>query len=69
MNRMMVVLIKFQNEKIVLELYNMPWFLLSPSCQKGVMTGIHWMQNGPAFTIGPFAELNFETASNVSLIY
>lgn len=45
----------------------MPWYSLSPSCQKGIISGIHWMQNGPAFTIGPFAELNFETASDVSL--
>lgn len=58
---------EFQNEKITLELYNMPWYLLPPSSQKGVMTGIHWMQNGPAFTIGPFADLSFETASDVSV--
>lgn len=54
---------------MALEFYSMPWYLLSTSCQKEIMSGIHNVQNGPTFTIGPFAELNFETASDVRIYF
>lgn len=46
----------------------MPWYLLPPSTQKGLISGLHYIQNGPKYTIGPFAELSFETATDVNTI-
>lgn len=59
-------LILFQNQRIVDELFYMPWYLLPPAHQREICCAIHWFQNPVVFTIGPFAELNFETAANVS---
>lgn len=56
----------FQNDKITNEFYNMPWYLLPSSHQKLVRSAIHNSQNGPTLSIGPFAEVDFATAANVS---
>lgn len=56
-----------KNAGISTELYNMPWYLLPTQHQKEVRCVIHWVDNGAILTIGPFMELNFESASNVSI--
>lgn len=56
----------FQNHKITREFYNIPWYLLPTSLQKLVRCAIHSSQNGAILSIGPFAELDFGTAANVS---
>lgn len=57
-----------QNERIVIELYNMPWHRLSVLCQKDVCIAMHMGQIRAVFTIAPLVELNFETATDVSFI-
>lgn len=45
----------------------MQWYLLPTKQQKAVSTLIHWIQNCDVLTIGPFGDLDFETASTVSI--
>lgn len=52
--------------RIAVELYNMQWYLLPLEQQREVCSLIHWIQNGNVLTIGPFGDLDFETASSVS---
>lgn len=44
----------------------MPWYLLSNLLQKQVGYTIHQFQNRGVMKIGPFAQLDFETAAIVS---
>lgn len=46
-------------------LNNLPWYLLPLQTQKDIAYILHRTQHGPILTIGPFAELNYETATNV----
>lgn len=46
-------------------LFGMPWYLLPLKHQKTLATAMNRVQNGTTLTIGPFDELNFETATNV----
>lgn len=55
-----------QNERLSAALCSITWYLLPPSSQKMLQTTLHRVQNGARLTIGPFAELNLETATNVS---
>lgn len=43
----------------------MPWYHLSTDQQRSISQVLHGIQNGHNLTIGPFSELNFETASDV----
>lgn len=63
---MKLLLFLLQNILILEELYSMPWYRLRSIHQLEVCSVMHWYQNGMRFTIGPFDELNFETASDVS---
>lgn len=44
---------------------NLPWFLLPIKSQKDIGHILNRTQHGPILTIGPFAELNYETATSV----
>lgn len=44
----------------------MKWYLLPTPLQKQVGYTMHQFQNRGGMTIGPFAQLDFETASIVS---
>lgn len=47
-------------------MYEMPWYLLSTSCQKQVSNAIQQLQNGAVLTIGPLGEIDLNTASEVN---
>lgn len=55
----------FQYTKLERAIVEIDWFLLSPNDQKFIAMVLHRIQNCPMFTIGPFAVLNYETATNV----
>lgn len=55
----------FQNEKLISKLSEMPWYMMSKKSQLGYVHLLNRLQNGAVFRMGPFAELNFETLSNV----
>lgn len=44
---------------------NLPWYLLPLRTQKDIIYILSRAQRGAVLTIGPFAELNYETATNV----
>lgn len=43
----------------------MQWYELPSGYQKLVWSALHMIQNGSVMTIGPFSELDMETATNV----
>lgn len=45
----------------------LPWYLLPLRTQKDIIYILSRAQHGAVLTIGPFAELNYETATNVRL--
>lgn len=47
----------------------MSWYLLPSTHQKQVGAVMHFMQNGTVLTIGPFADLDFETLSIVNVCF
>lgn len=50
----------------------MPWYFLPSSTQKGLISELHYVQNGPAYTIGSSAELKctfFPVQSCLSIFY
>lgn len=55
-----------QCERIHTEIYNMKWHLLPPKYRKQVAAILLRWQIGCNLRIGPFGELDYETASNVS---
>lgn len=46
-------------------LTGLPWYLLPLHTQRDISHILRRTQYGPILTIGPFAELNYETATNV----
>lgn len=56
-----------QCEQVERELYEMKWYLMSPTYRKQVAYLLRRWQMGCSIRIGPFEELNYETATNVSL--
>lgn len=58
-----------QNEKLLAEIYDTPWYLMSTSSQKQVCAALHRLQNAGVLTIGPFAQLDFETAAMVNDVF
>lgn len=44
---------------------SLPWYLLPLHTQKDIRYILNRTQYGPILTIGPFAELNYETATKV----
>lgn len=56
----------FQRKKILIELYDMPWYRLPVSFQKNVKCTIHSVQNGTVLGTGTLNEFDFEMASYVS---
>lgn len=56
-----------KNRRLAKEMYGMPWYLLSVPYQRDVANAINMVQNRAVITIGPFAALNLETASDVSI--
>lgn len=46
--------------------YGFPWYFFPNNLQKDFLVALNHVTNGPAFTIGPFEHLNFETAFLVS---
>lgn len=55
-----------QNGRLSTALWNVPWYLLPPMYQRMLQSILNRIQNGARLTIGPFAELNMETATDVS---
>lgn len=43
----------------------MPWYTFPVEQQKNIALMLNRMHNGVSLTIGPFSELNFETATKV----
>lgn len=56
-----------QNELIYQSLNEIPWYMMSTKEQKDFGHLLFRMQNGLRLTIGPFGELNYEMASDVSI--
>lgn len=50
---------------LVLKLHEMPWYLMSKSCQLDYAHTLNRLQNGAVLQIGPFGALNYEVFSNV----
>lgn len=50
---------------LVLEMHEMPWYLLSQKNQKAYGFILQRLQDGAVLRIGPFAELNFATLTDV----
>lgn len=48
---------------------SLPWYSLPLQTQKDIAHILHRSQHGPKLTIGPFAELNYETATDVGSNY
>lgn len=63
----MIILFSFQNESIAKELYHMHWYILPIDEQKQLMSVSHRLQNGAVLSIGPLAQLDFETGADVRL--
>lgn len=59
----------FQRESLATSMYEIPWYLLPAKQQKEIIHVLRGIQNGCKLSIGPFAELNFETASNVCFYF
>lgn len=55
-----------QNSNVLTALYDTPWYLMPPNERKMIQHAMNRMQNGAVVQMGPFSELNFLTASNVS---
>ncbi|XP_055322548.1 uncharacterized protein LOC129578273 [Sitodiplosis mosellana] len=51
--------VKNSIENVAMELYDMPWYLLTATNQKHVSAAIHRLQNGPVLTIGPLGVIDF----------
>lgn len=45
----------------------MPWYSMPKLYQKDIAHMMNRLQNGAVLTMGPFADLNYETASNVRI--
>lgn len=59
----------FAIERVVDALNNLSWYLLPIRHQKDIAHILNRAQNGDVLTIGPLAELNYETATNLSTIF
>lgn len=49
-------------------MYEIPWYLMTTTRQKDLGSLLHRMQNGVRLTIGPLGELNYEMATDVSIV-
>lgn len=54
---------------LMLKLHDMPWYLMSKSCQLDYAHTLNRLQNGAILEIGPFGALNYETFSNVMQLF
>lgn len=45
----------------------MSWYLLPTKHKKELSFALHRLQNGAVLTIGPLAQLDFDTGANVSI--
>lgn len=50
----------------MLKLQEMPWYMMSIKSQLAYAHLLNRLQNGVVLRMGPFAELSFETLSDVS---
>lgn len=50
-------------------LSSLPWYLLPMRHQKDIAHILNRAQNGAVLTIGPLAELNYGTATNVRIYF
>lgn len=55
-----------KNQNIANELYEIPWYNLPPSTVKQLCYAILNVQNGSVMTMGPFGDVDFEMATEVS---
>lgn len=59
--------IQIQNEELTDAVYAVPWYLMPPKHAMLVTHALNRLQNGGIIRMGPFAPLNYETASNVCM--
>lgn len=53
---------------LVVKLQEMPWYLMSKGNQLAYAHLLNRLQNGADIRMGPFAELNYQTLSDVKTI-
>lgn len=58
--------VHWQNSELMLKLQEMPWYMMSIKSQLAYAHLLNRLQNGVVLRMGPFAELSFETLSDVS---
>lgn len=51
------------------QLYDFPWYLLTPKQQEALLISLHRSQNGAVLTIGPFADLDYEVSEILHEVY
>lgn len=65
----MKFLIIFENDNIMTELNDIPWYKLNTSTQKELSYSIENLQNGRFLTMGPFGDVDFQMAADVSNLF
>lgn len=62
----LIMSFNFQKHRLVASVYSFKWYLMINENQKMILSVLHRIQHISALSIGPFADLHFETAADVS---
>lgn len=63
---LMFLLLVTKNDRVVNSLTGLPWYLLPLKSQRNIAHILNRAQHGAVLTMGPFAALNYETATSVN---